>query len=446
MSWVPRTAPGDSASLVALLQYEADLRRQATEIELIYFLANETRRLIDYGQLFVLQIPRVRDAMQVVTASGLAMIDRNAPLIHEIERAVDRARSANGDGAMAIDAHIVDTNVSFADFPFAHLYFQPLHDIVGEAFAGLLIAGDMPLEEKDRFRLDRIADTAGHGWRALKGPRPIQRVRKITRRERRGIAVALGVLALIPVRLSALAPVEVVADRPFTLSAPFSGVIQRIEIAPNSFVRTGQPLVRFDDVRPRNELTLATERLAVARARVERASSAAFGAAGESREIAIMQAERDLAQAEYDYARDLLAQSVLKAPRNGIAIYSDRRDFEGRAVNVGDPIVQITDPRMIRYRIDLPAAEQFSVERGSPVKIWLDGQPLWALGGQLESASYAARKTAGNVLAFALVAKPIGGAPDIGARGTARVEGNWVPLIYSVLRRPISALRQTIGY
>jgi multidrug resistance efflux pump len=339
-----------------------------------------------------------------------------------------------------------DADPSLDDYPFGAWYWHPLADAHGKPFAGLLIARATPLEPGEVTRVARVADTAGHAWRALKGPRPVRRIRRLDRRQRRALMFATAVLAIFPVRLSALAPVEVVADRPYTLSAPFAGLVQRLEVAPNEPVRKGQPLVRFDDVRPRNELTLATERLAVARARTERASSVAFGSAEASRDIAIMQAERDLAQAEHDYARDVLAQSVLRAPRDGIAIYSDRRDFEGRAVNVGDPILQIADPSRVRFRVDLPAREQLSLSPGVSVKVWLDGQPLWAVDARLETASYAARNTADGVMAFALIARPVGATPDIGARGTARVEGRWVPLLYALLRRPITAARQTIGF
>ncbi len=442
---LPRAAPAGQGSLAALLQYESDMRRQASEMELVYFLANESRRLFDYGQLFVLRLGRIGADMHVLAASGLATIDRNAPLVQAIERVVAAVAREHGTGKAGFDARAYEDDAALADFPFPHWHWQPLHDAEGTPFAGLLFARETPLDERELIRIDRAAETAAHAWRALKGPKPVRRLPRLDRRQRRILLVALLVLMLFPVRLSVLAPVEVVPDRPFTLSAPFSGVVERIEVAPNSEVKAGQPLVRFDDVRPRNELTLATQRLAVARARAERASSAAFGSAEEGGEIAIMQAERDLAQAEYAYARDVMAQSVLVAPRAGIAIYSDRRDFEGRAVNVGDPILQIADPARVRFRIDLPAKEQLALKQGAGIKVWLDGQPLWAVDARLESASYAARKTADGTMAFALVARPQGDAPTIGARGTAKVQGRWAPLVYAMLRRPISALRQTIG-
>jgi len=444
---IARAVPSDQASLVALLQLEADLRRQASEMELVYFLANESRRLFDYGQMFVLRLPRMGDGFRIIAASSLATIDRNAPLVRAIETSVAAISKERGlDAPVEFDARAYDGDDVLGEYPFESWTWQPLRDAKGQIFAGLLVARDKPLREAERFRLDRLAETSAHAWRALAGPEPVKRVSRLDKRQRRAIWIILAIAALMPTRMSALAPVETVAARPFTISAPFSGVISTIEVSPNETVRAGQPLVRFDDVKMRNELTLASEKLSVARARLERASSAAFGKAEEAREIAIIRAELDLAQAEHDYARDMLGKTTLAAPRDGIALYSDRRDFEGRAVNVGDPIIRVADPQSVRFRIDLPAGEQMALSRGAPVKVWLDSQPLWSIDARLEQASYSARKTPEGVMAFALVATPIRQRPDIGARGTARVYGRWVPMIYALLKRPISAVRQTIGF
>ncbi|MEL7217616.1 MAG: HlyD family secretion protein, partial [Pseudomonadota bacterium] len=165
----------------------------------------------------------------------------------------------------------------------------------------------------------------------------------------------------------------------------------------------------------------------------------------ETADIAIMQAEVEVAEAEYEYASQLAGQSEIKAQLDGMVLFSDRRDWEGRAVNVGEPIMQVVNPDKTMIRIDLPAAEQMSLEQGGAVKMWLDSQPLWAVDAELQTASYQARQTPEGVLAFALTATIESGNPRIGSRGTAQVYGQWVPFIYSVLRRPISAIRQFVG-
>jgi multidrug resistance efflux pump len=442
---IPRVVPPEQASLAALLQFEAEVRRQPTEAELIYHVANESRRIVGYDQMFVLRHARIGDGYHVIAASSIAVVDRNAPLVSFIEASVSRLDVAEAQAFDAV-AYAKTGDDALDDYPFHAWHWQPMRDSDGTVFAGLLIARAEPLREGEAFRVARIAETVEHGWRALAGGKPVKPVKKLGKRERRGVAIVLGVIALLPVRMTALAPVEVVAARPFVIAAPFAGVVQRLEIPPNSPVRKGQPLVQFEDTKLRNELGIATEKLAVARARVERASSAAFGAAEESREISITRAEFELAQAEHAYATDMMTKSRINAPRAGMAIYTDRREWEGRAVNTGEAIMQVADPRDVSLRIDLPAHEQMALETGAPVKIWLDSQPLWSLDARLERASFQARMTPENVLAFALTAKPLASSPRIGSRGTARVYGRWVPLAYSMLKRPISSARQYLGF
>lgn len=431
--------PATASPLVALLTWEQALRGYATVPELRFFIANETRELIAYDQAFVLVRPRVGEGWRVETASSLAAIDRNAPVVRAIEHAVGRSVQA-----AEIDA---PDDPALAEYPFRHWLWQPLVDRAGAGFAGVLLARAHPFGEVEADRLARLADTAQHAWLALTGGRPVRRLPRFTSRQRRIIAAAVVGTLLFPVHLSVLAPVEVVAAQPYVVTAPFAGVVERMGVAPNARVAKGQPLLQFDDVKLRNELSLAAERLQVARAKVDEVASASLGDRLQARGITIAQAEYQLADAEYGYARDMLARTRPTAPFAGTAIYTDRREWEGRAVEVGQPIMQVADPARVRYRIDLPTREQLKLAPGSRVSVWLDSQPLWAQSATLVDASYQARPTADGTLAFALDAAPSdGGTPRIGSRGTARVRGGWAPLGYALLKRPIASLRQYLGF
>ncbi len=442
----PKGVQPDAAKLAALLQFEADIRRQETVEELQYLVANEARQVLPYGQMFVLRQARFGQGFEVQCASSLATVDRNAPLIHALEKAIERLALDHGlEQPNAFDAGSLRADEAFDEYPYSQVHWQPLLGKDGEVFGGLLFARDEPLREGEKYRAARIAETAAHSWLALSGGKPVRRLPVIDSKKKKWIAAAIAVVLLFPVRLTALAPAEIVAERPYIVAAPFSGRIASIEVTPNAPVKAGQVLLRFDDVRLDNELELAEERLAVARSRLERSTSSAFSDEDETSDIAIMRAEVEVAQAEYDYAKELAGQSAITAQRDGMALFSDRRDWEGRAVNVGDPIMQVVNPDEVMIRIDLPAAEQMSLEKGTKIKMWLDSQPLWAIDGLLETASYQARQTPDGTLAFALTAQLDGDNPRIGSRGTAQVYGRWVPFVYSLLRRPIAALRQFVG-
>jgi Barrel-sandwich domain of CusB or HlyD membrane-fusion len=445
---IQRAAAAAQPTLADLLQYEGELRRLATVAELVYFVANETRRIIDHDQLFILRQPRLGDAMRVEAVSSMAVVERHTPLIQAIEKRISALSGTSGSTEpvgfeISVDE---DGQGAFADYPFHCFHWHPLKDRDGQIFAGLLLARSAPLDPTETVRLERVGETVAHGWCALTANRPVNKIAKIGPRERKGMLVLASVIALFPVQMTALAPVEVVAARPFVITAPISGVISTIDVSPNAPVRQGQLLMRFDDIKFRNEQSVAAQKSEVAEARVERSTTAAFDKAEEAREIGINQAEAQVASADLAYARDMMAKTRVIAPKSGIALYTDRKDWEGRAVNVGEPIMQVADPESVALRIDLPARAQMALEKDARVTLWLDSQPFWAIDARLQTASYQARQTPEGVLAFALTAKPVGARPRIGSRGTAKVYGGWAPFAYTILKRPIASLRQYIGF
>jgi multidrug resistance efflux pump len=432
--------------MAALLHYEAELRRWQSVPELVYYVANSTRDIVHYEQMFVMRHARIGESMHAIAASSLAAIDRNAPLIQALEATI---------GLLARDEWLAEAHdfapsglnpdVALIDYPFAAWRWVPLKDGAGLVFGGLVFARHETMREGEAVLAARLAETIAHAWCALTANVPVRRIKRVGKRERRALAAMLAVVALFPVQMSALAPVEVVATRPFVVAAPFAGVVQRVEVAPNSIVKAGQPVLTLDDTKARNELQVAGEKLQVARARVERSTSAAFASGDETRDITVNRAEQDLAQADYAYASDVLDRSRIVAPRAGVALYSDRRDWEGRAVATGDPIMQIVDPADVEFRIDLPIKEQLTLGKNSRVKVWLDADPLWSIDARLDTVSYQSRMTAAGVLSFAVTAKPAGARPRIGSRGTAKVYGSWAPLSFALLTRPIASFRQTLG-
>ena len=65
----------------------------------------------------------------------------------------------------------------------------------------------------------------------------------------------------------------------------------------------------------------------------------------------------------------------------------------------------------------------------------------------MRQTSYEAEVSPDDILAFRLKASFGEGTalPRIGLKGTAKIYGNRVPLFYYLMRRPISAVRQTLG-
>jgi hypothetical protein len=89
-----------------------------------------------------------------------------------------------------------------------------------------------------------------------------------------------------------------------------------------------------------------------------------------------------------------------------------------------------------------------ALEPGAAVELFLDNAPLAPLAARLVTASYESEITPAGVLSYRLTATVLPGPalPRIGLQGIARVSGRPVPLALYLFRRPLTALRQWIGY
>ncbi|MGB4864627.1 MAG: HlyD family secretion protein, partial [Hyphomicrobium sp.] len=187
----------------------------------------------------------------------------------------------------------------------------------------------------------------------------------------------------------------------------------------------------------------------VAEARLKQSNQVAFSDPRGMHEIGIARAELALKIAERDFARDLLEKSEIRAQRDGIAMYSDKRDLVGRPVAVGERILEVADASALEARIDLPVADAITLSTGARVRLFLDSDPLSPWGATVRRADYKAKVGESDVVAFRVVAditletdRPL---PRLGVRGTAQISGDQVSLGYFLFRRPITAMRQWLG-
>ncbi|MEO9495899.1 MAG: HlyD family efflux transporter periplasmic adaptor subunit, partial [Vibrio splendidus] len=331
--------------------------------------------------------------------------------------------------------------------PFVDMLWVPMHKRDGTCYAGVLLARSLHWTAAERIITERLVATYSHAWQAFT-PRWVDRNKpRFSSLQKKLMILALIIVAFIPVRLSVLAPVRVVAERPFILASPTNGVVERIHVASNEPVKKGQLIVSMEDMLLRNEAAIANQKLKVAAARYARARSAAFGDQEAARDIAIVRSELELAETEASYAQGVLERAQLRAPRDGIAVYSDRREWEGKLVSVGEHIVEIADPSHMEFIIELPPRDLIEINPDADVSVYLDNAPLSAVSAKVARSSYHSSRLPDGREAFLLAATPTETEVDIriGAHGSARVYGGWVPLIYRVLRRPIAAARQTIG-
>ena len=126
--------------------------------------------------------------------------------------------------------------------------------------------------------------------------------------------------------------------------------------------------------------------------------------------------------------------------------FSDADDWSGRPVTTGERVMEIADQSRVKVRAELAVDDAIALTENSRVRVFLDADPLNAIEANLESASFRAEPTPDGRLAYRVDAKFVGDhVPRIGMRGTAQLYGESVPLYFFLFRKPISAVRQSLG-
>ena len=442
---------GTSTAVLALLRLEGEARAATSLSELSILIANETRPILKARQIFVLTQSPASNWI-VSAGSGLAKIDPNVPLIQWVAQTIERLKvdaGLGGNREFVMQSYSDDSNETARLYPFREAFWFPLKDKKGVLFAGVLMLRDQPWVAGEHVLASRLSQTFSHAWYWIATNNRFRPGFKLKALPVGLSLVALLAIALFPVSMTTLAPLEIAPRDAMIVTAPIDGVIEAIPIEANSSVKVGDTLVRFADTNLRNRLAVAEREVQVADAKVKKTLLLAVNDIRGRHELAIARAELTVKTAERDYARELFGRSEVKATTNGLAMFGDKRDVLGKPVSVGEKIMEIADPTQVELRIDVPVSDAIILKTGARVKVFLDSAPLTPLEATVLRADHQAKTHEAGVLAFrvtAVLVDKTAVAPRLGIRGTAQIFGDTVPSFFYVFRRPIAGLRQWIGF
>jgi len=318
----------------------------------------------------------------------------------------------------------------------------------GTFIGGLWTTKETPWQDNELALMKRLGETYAHALVAVTS------IRKVYHRPKTAtIAIWIIIIFFLavfvkPIRLSALAPAEITAKEPIVVSSPMDGVISEIEFPPNTFVNVGETLFVLEDTNLRNEYNIAEKTLAVAEAEYRKAIQNAFSDAKSKAQISLLRAQTELHKSKLDFARELLDKITVKAERSGLLIYSDKSEWIGKPVQVGERVMEIADTTEIQIKIYLSVDDAIVLKEGAKVDVFLDAFPLNSVSATIVSTSYMAEKYDQDTLAYRLYARIDNGKKDIlriGLQGTAKLYGEHVSVFFYLFRRPISYARQFLG-
>lgn len=446
-------ANGAVNQLLTLLQLARRAREAASVEALGFVIVNESLQVLRYRQAALWHADASLTGLSRVAAvSGLPEPNPNAPYTHWLARLF---RAAAADPAQAslralTASDLPELAAEWSEWLPAHALWVPLRH-ADQAPAGyLLLAGDSAWTPHEMAIANEIASGYGHALAAFsRGKGSISRLREKWRAnpKRRWLWLAPLLIACFPVRQSVLAPAEVVPKDAFLVRAPQDGVVERVLVQPNQAVAAGQPLFNLDQAALQARQAVASKAYDTAQEEFRQSAQIAVTEDKGKLDMSLRRGALQEKKVELGYLNELMGRVQVRAERAGIAVFSDVNEWQGKTVQLGERVLTIADPAKVELTIWLPVGERFDAQPGEAVSLYPNASPLSSYEAKVTEVAYSAEPTRDGQVAYRIKAalQPGEALPRIGLMGTARLQGDRVPLLYYALRRPLTTLRQWLG-
>ena len=429
----------------SLLVFEQAIRHAQSDQELIYTLVNDGLKLVGARQSFFWRPNHSRNSLIV---SGVSAVNREAPFVQWLEKVLSlTADDLPPEGRIVTAADLpIALQGDWAHWLPASLFLLPLyHD--GRSIGIYAAALPYPPNSAQKTALAVMSDVTGHAWNALGSKRklvtPRQGLKTIILA---AMIVLVALLAIFPIASSIIAPAEVVPSDPIVIRAGLDGVIDEVLVAPNDRIAAGQVIARFD-VRKIEAQRLSTlHALMASETELRQLHQAALSDMKARMAIPSTEGKIEQQKTELHFLESQKARLEVRAPRAGIAIFDNPSELVGKTVSVGERLMLLADPNNVQLEIRLPVSDGITFPQGADVLFFRNIDPEKPIAARLIYQGYRAIPGPDGVVSYKLKAEfSEPDTPRIGLKGTAKIYGEEVPLIYFVLRRPLAYLRAYLG-
>lgn len=446
-----KTTPQHSR-LATILHLEKRALSAQNQKELGFVIANETHLLTPFRQSLIMK-KNISGRFVLEQASGLANIVEDSPFSIWLQALIASLDvDFNEATSMLVHSESVNDDVKdgWREWLPEYMLIMPVLNADRSVAMLVLYVRSQPWSKPDVDLLHRLHECYSYCYRAMDNTEKniARKLQQFVNSGRlRWVLLAILVAFFIPVRLSVLAPAEVVALNAKAVAAPIDGVVGSIHVQPNTAVDIGDALFSLDDSSLKSRRNIALKSLMIARADALVAEQQSFNDYKSKANLAsalgkVREKEAELAAVELQ-----LQRVTVRADRKGLAIFTDKNDWVGRPVQTGERIMQLANAEGAGIEIWLPVADAINLNAGAPIRLFLHTQPLSPLSGSLLQTSYQASQSPEGVSAYKLVGEFDAelDRPRLGLRGTVRISSDWTILGYYLFRRPIAALREFTG-
>lgn len=261
--------------------------------------------------------------------------------------------------------------------------------------------------------------------------------------------VLAAIVLAWPVQLSAVASAEVVAAKPAFVYAPLNAVLERVLVKPGDVVTKGQPLLEFDKQLLEQQVNEARENVAVELAELNRLERAGFSDNESRAALPVQKLKIGKAKAALNFQLLQLNRASLTANQAGVVVMPEASSLEGAAVQLGQQLFSIADPSVTELLLKVPVKDRGIFKKGASVKLRLDSAPLDVIGATATRAEYDISTDSGEHPVVEVRASWESASQSdslLGQRGSARIYGERSHFGWQLVRKPLLAALDILGY
>lgn len=444
----------ESPAQQALRALARQARQAGSEHELGFLLVNDSLALAPYRQSALWLVDG-----GVFSLSGVVQADANVPYAQWLAAVCRHLHALHGASVQPVDVRDLPPELA-AQWG----QWWPEHALwLGHAeLGGALFVRDEPWPADALPALQEWSEVWWHAFAARHRPR-LPRWTTWRERAMRGLAwtpgrswwrqrrvhVVAAVIAVLgwPVHLTVLAPGELVPAHPLVVRAPLDGVIDVFHVQPNQQVKAEQPLFGFDQVVIQSRLEVAAQALATAETEYRQTSQQALSDTRAKSQLGLLLGRIEERRAEIDLLQAQSTRASVLAPQAGVVLMDDPAEWIGKPVATGERILRIAALDDIEVEAWLPLADAIDLAPGDAVSLYLSASPLSPVAATLRYMAHDAVQRPDGSYAYRVRATLSGRTSHrVGLKGTAKLHGDWVPLGYWVMRRPLATARAYLGW
>lgn len=420
--------------------------------KLSFIIVNDTHQVYKYDRAYLFTIDN--DHFDLKAISGQHSVNKETEFYQKSIRLLphlthkDRPQQLNAEAFTDADALYQEVCGERKRY----IYWLPI-ETHGKLRLGLWIESEIDPEKAPRnpqeelsFLYSTLAPAYGTAWAKFDQPTLTKSLLRNRQFKLYALLAALIVLFGVRVPLRVAAPCEVVAEKPFVVTAPLDGVIDHVAVKPGQSVSIGELLFAYDRKVPEQEFKSAEKQMEVSKAELNRAMTLGLSDPKSLTEVNILKLKAQKDEIAFQLAKEQQAKLDVEAEIPGIIVMDDPDDWRGKPVRIGEKVLSISDPLRTKIRLWIPESDNVKINPEIPLQITLNVTPDINYSATLSYIAFESQIGEGEIPAF------LGEAhwetpPDVklGLRGTAILYGDNVSLFYFLVRKPWSTFRRFTG-